>query len=509
MGSLTLFNESIPAAQTAADSHDVVAACCSNFAPKGQEAVFLCPTMLIVLGGLMAMVRAMIHGGNSTMQVDCPSGEMTNPAAQTPEGGLPSESLTDSLDEVWRRAEEEYGLVRPEPGETIIAVHRQTSQRLAVAHETWDEIPVHFELPPEAILSDIAFGYNDIRDKWKDTTWWLCRVHDFSRSSRQPVLALTNYVLVQGDDFMMADMRPHGLIELVLGHRQVVFPTFVPRWINLPILQTFLAPLVSRTHFGITAHGSYNGDRIGNRLMLCESGFFIQLHIQATGFLLGELYSNAPLQAMTLHAVSYHPSAYDVRRSTVHIAGGYTLISSRIYERTDVHCKSILKGCIYQRFPDVVDFNFDLVKVHWSISAIEPVVNHARFHYVLAVFEEDLQDSVVVLKLDLPPYVEIGAIFVPPVLTKLRLIAQTGIDIVCGPEGELCVCYYNGHELLSGVETLTYDGDFLVCWVDDEPTLASEVEEVGSLAAFVVSEGIGSVEVNCSHAFDNTGDNRQ
>ena len=154
------------------------------------------------------------------------------------------------------------------------------------------------------------------------TTWWLCRVHDFSRSSRQQVLALTNYVLVQGDDFMMADMRPHGLIELVLGHRQIVFPTFVPRWINLPILQTFLAPLVSRTHFGITAHGSYNGDRIGNRLMLCESGFFIQLHIQATGFLLGELYSNAPLQAMTLHAASYHPSAYDVRRSTVHIAGG-------------------------------------------------------------------------------------------------------------------------------------------------------------------------------------------
>ena len=247
---------------------------------------------------------------------------------------------------------------------------------------------MHFDMPPEAILSGIAFGYNDIRANWNDATWWLCRVHDSSRSSRQPVLALTNYVLVQGDDFLMADMRPHGLFELVLGHRQVVFPTFVPRWINLPILQTFLAPLVSRTHFGITAHGSYNGARIGNRLILCESGFFIRLHIQATVFLLGELYNNAPLQAMTLHAVSYHPSAYDVRRSTVYIAGGYTLISSRIYERTDVHSRSILKGCIYQRFPDVVDFNFDLVKVHWSISAIEPLVNHARFHYVLAVLQE-------------------------------------------------------------------------------------------------------------------------
>ena len=87
---------------------------------------------------------------------------MTNPAAHTPERGPSSEALNDSLDEVWIRAEEDYGLVRPEPGETVIAVHRQTSQRLAHAHETWDEIPVHFDMPPEAILSDIAFGYNDI-----------------------------------------------------------------------------------------------------------------------------------------------------------------------------------------------------------------------------------------------------------------------------------------------------------------------------------------------------------
>ena len=471
--------------QTAAVGLDDVAPFRSNFLfPMGQIAVVLCPKMVAALGALVVMVGAM-------------------------KGGLPSEDHTDSLDEMWIRAEEDYGLVRPEPGETMIAVHRQTSQRLAHAPDTWDEIPVHVGMPPEAILSDIAYGYNDIRANWEDATWWLCRVHESSRSSRQPVLALTNYVLVQGDDFLMADMRPHGLFELVLGDSLVVFPTFVPRWINLPILQTFLAPLVSRTHFGITVHGSYNGARIGNRLILCESGFFIRLHFQATVFLLGELYNSAPLQAMTLHAVSYHPSAYDVRRSTVYIAGGHTLISSRIYERTDVHSKSILKGCIYQRFPDVADFNFDLVKVHWSISAIEPVVNHDRYHYVLAVFEEELKESIVVLKLDLPPYVEIGAIFVPLTLTKRRLIAQTGIDMVCGPEGELCVCYHNGHELLNGDETYTYDGDFLVCWLDGETSQASGMEAVGSLAASSVSEWIVTVEVNCSHAVDNTDDNRQ
>ena len=112
--------------QTAAVGLDDVAPFSSNFVPMGQEAVFLCPKMVVALGALVAMVSAMIHSGNSTMQVDRPSGEMTNPAAHTPEGGSSNEDLTDSLDEVWIRAEEDYGLVRPEPGETIIAVHRQT-----------------------------------------------------------------------------------------------------------------------------------------------------------------------------------------------------------------------------------------------------------------------------------------------------------------------------------------------------------------------------------------------
>ena len=462
----------------------------------GQEAVFLCPNMLTAIGALIVMVDAMDRS-------------VIRSATNLPAGDLPNDDHTDSMDEMWVRAEEDFGLVRPEPRETRIAIHRQTSQRLAYTSDTWEEIPVHVGMPPAVILSDIAYGYNDICANWEDATWWLCRVHGSSRSSRQPVLALTNYVLVQGEDFLMADMRPHGLFELVFGDSLVVFPTFVPRWINLPILQTFLQPLVSRTHFGITVHGSYNGARMGNRLILCESGFFIWLHFQATVSLLGELSNSAPLQVMTLHAASSDPSDYDVRWSTVYIAGGYTLISSRIYERTDVHSKRILKGCIYQRFPDMGDSNFDLVKVHRSISAIEPVVNHARNYYVAAFFEEELRESTVVLKLDLPPYMDIGAIFVPLTLSKRRLIVQTGIDMVCGPDGELCVCYHNGQALLNEDEISPYDGDFFVCWLDDEAPQAAGMEAVSSFAASAVSKWIVPVEVNCSNAVDTTDDNRQ
>ena len=43
----------------------------------------------------------------------------------------------------------------------------------------------------------------------------------------------------------------------------------------------------------------------------------------------------------------------------------------------------------------------------------------------------------------IPPssYVDIGAIRVPQTLTKRRLILQTGLDLVCGPGGEICAFY--------------------------------------------------------------------
>ena len=72
-------------------------------------------------------------------------------------------------------------------------------------------------------------------------------MHASSRSSRQPVLARTNYVLIQGDDFLAVDMRPHGLVELAFGDDLILFSTFFPRWVNLSILWSvrFLFQIVS------------------------------------------------------------------------------------------------------------------------------------------------------------------------------------------------------------------------------------------------------------------------
>ena len=166
-----------------------------------------------------------------------------------------------------------------------------------------------------------------------------------------------------------------------------------------------------------------------------------------------ELFHTAPLHAVTLHTVTQYPSERDVRWSIVYIPGGNTLIFSRSYERVDVHSLVILKGGLHKRFPDLTQENFDLVKVHHSVNTLAPVVNHAKLHYALVYAEENPLDVVVVLRLDLPPYEDIGAIFVPQVLKKRWLVMQTGIDLVCGLEGAVCACYHNGYELLSGEET--------------------------------------------------------
>ena len=204
-------------------------------------------------------------------------------------------------------------------------------------------------------------------------------------ASSNPILAHANYVLVHGDDFLLAHRRPHGLIELVFAEDQFLFPTFLLMWINWPILQAFLVPMSSRVHFGLTMYGLYNGHRLGHRLVRCANGFFIQVHYESTPFLLSELLLSAPLHAATLHTATGYPSEKDVRLSIVYIPGGNTLIFSRYYERVDVNSQVVLVCGLHQRFPDLANENFDLVKVHSSVEALDPVVDPARQRYVFGL----------------------------------------------------------------------------------------------------------------------------
>ena len=140
----------------------------------------------------------------------------------------------------------------------------------------------------------------------------------------------------------------------------------------------------------------------------------------------------------------------------------------------DLHSRSELIQGIQRRFPDLATENFGLAEVHPSMQAMDPVANSGTIRYVVIPAEEDYQ-VYIALEVNLPPYHNTGSISVPPHLHKARLISQTGINIVCGPTGELCICYRNGWELHVAQETNVHDGDFIVCWLDRDSDESARV----------------------------------
>ena len=75
----------------------------------------------------------------------------------------------------------------------------------------------------------------------------------------------------------------------------------------------------------------------------------MQIRFQSTPFLLSELFRSAPRHVACLHPVIDYPRRDDVRWSVVYIAGGHTLISSRVYERVDAHGQTALIRGLHQR----------------------------------------------------------------------------------------------------------------------------------------------------------------
>ena len=150
-------------------------------------------------------------------------------------------------------------------------------------------------------------------------------------------------------------------------------------------------------------------------------------------------------------------------RTIVYIARGDSLILSRCFVTEAPLSRSELIQGIMRRFPDLAMENIGLAEVHPSMHTINPVAHPGTLCYVVIPVEED-HLAYIALELHLPPYHHTGSISVPPHLRKLRLIAQTGINIVCGPTGELCMCYLNGWELSNAQDSRVHDGDFIICW---------------------------------------------
>ena len=94
-------------------------------------------------------VTGSLHDGpDPAWQADTPVGRHLSQEAPLEAADTADEDLERMRQEEWAQVERTYGLSRPGLNEVVVYVHRQTTDRFAIAPHTWDPIPVgHNWLP--------------------------------------------------------------------------------------------------------------------------------------------------------------------------------------------------------------------------------------------------------------------------------------------------------------------------------------------------------------------------
>ena len=354
-------------------------------------------------------------------------------------GDAPRGLFTPRCEEV----QQTYGIERPRGLRSEIFIHR-VPQAYGILHRPpWDRVVATPDLWPDELIDDITGWYDDLRGRWPDEEWWVQRIHEASASCRMTILQQVNYVLITRHDFQAFAMNPHGLMELGFRDPQL-HTTVLPHLINMPIIRTFLAPLWAGIRSGLTLRASLNGMTLDHQLIAAESGFYLRVNWEGSPYLVSQIEHMA-----ISHTQQLHRHLPNLQRD--------------------------IEGAFRGRFPDLAQDNFGTGLVHLSYYLTEPVADPGwEIRLVIPVVEDDIT-PVILFKAVLSTYEGLGAIYVPPTLNKHTLITETGLDIVCGPQGELCACYHNGFRLGFAQLEIAHL-DFISCWLAEEDPLPGAPE---------------------------------
>ena len=97
---------------------------------------------------------------------------------------------------------------------------------------------------PEPLLVEIASHFEDLADPVQFEPWRLLAIDTSRGRSRNRELHYPCYILVDFCAFRYFGLRPHGVIEVVLGQEESSFPTVLPMAVNVVVLGDFLSPLL-------------------------------------------------------------------------------------------------------------------------------------------------------------------------------------------------------------------------------------------------------------------------
>ena len=324
----------------------------------------------------------------------------------------------------------------------------------------------------------------DLVDPAQCEPWRLISIDTSRGRSRNRELHYPCYMLVDFCAFRSFGLRPHGVIEVVLGQEEFSFPTVLPITVNVVLLGEFLAPFLHTGLPGLQWQAWINGELLGLALVACQEGFFLQVQVWCGPTLMQNMVVAAPLLTGTLHFDMEAMTDTSLVRVTIYIPGGNTLISSRVLSVTCL--RTMLETCalgeLRSRFSDLREVGFRVIPVHPAVTWNAPILTLNKEKMVLIYEDVVLQlDAVVFLRLHLPPFYGEGAIYCPRRLRKRDLVAQLGLQIPCERTGSECMCYVNSVELTNGADAEVEDGDVIWC-LRASPDMGHEIEilSVGS-----------------------------
>ena len=175
---------------------------------------------------------------------------------------------------------------------------------------------------PEPLLVELASHFEDLADPEQFEPWRLLAIDTSRGRSRNRELHHPCYILVDFCAFRSFGLRPHGVIEVVLGQEEFSFPIVLPMAVNVVVLGDFLAPLLLTGLQGLQWQAWLNGDLLGLPLVTCQEGFFIQVQVWCGPTLMQNMMIAAPLIVGTLHLDMDAMPDTSLVRVTTYIPGG-------------------------------------------------------------------------------------------------------------------------------------------------------------------------------------------
>ena len=416
-----------------------------------------------------------------------------------------------SIDDLWHRAFESYGLKRP-PEVTEIHVFRvilQSSRdKNACTRSVTQAGPMS---DPFQTLEQIIEEWWDLEIEENDQSWMLTAVNRACTRSPNKDLSYPAYVLTRkGNPFHL--LRPHGVFEVLWGHRQ---------WVNnyhcLGLFTHVCGPMLA------SSCAMWCDDiRLSEELIECHIGSFVQVHIETLFSDLVRIDLQASLQR-SIHTLHLPGKAHDdLVKMKIFVPQGVTCFSGTTFDCTSPfeNWQAVLmaegRRAYPGRNPDTMIFH----RVHKAIEEVSPIFDPATKHFILADSDEQERTRTVVFAVFTSRFEFFGACHWTPVTQVWDILD------LCG--GEKGWVIYHNNQRLRHHKVSVHQGDFFACyergdsaapfqadrpvtdvaqgWVANAPMLVSSEAAGSATLVPSVGDATGSARNDASPTFENTGD---